>query len=292
LSGLQAAGSFPVEFLEELLGSSLSVPPLGELLGGAKAFSPEEAARVERFLGAVRPWAIPTLLELLATLEDRAARRIVLKVLEAQGGVPGRYLVSHLGDPRWFVVRNAVRLAAISRDPTLVPNLGRLLRHPDARVRREAVRTLEAYGGRAAATALSDALADTDSSVRTLAASALGHLGGPREAELVLKQVEQRDFADRPVGEVEAFLNALARLDPDRAVPVLDRLWRRRRLRSRPLGVRVAALGALALADDPRVEQILREAVRSSEDLIRPAANRALATRVAAVRVAAGREND
>ena len=94
-------------------------------------------------------------------------------------------------DPRWYVVRNAVQLAAGMRDPELVRQLERLRRHPDVRVRREIVRTLDTFGGEAAALqVLAKAVSDEDSSVRTLAARSLGRHGGREYEAVVLAQIE------------------------------------------------------------------------------------------------------
>ena len=67
----------------------------------------------------------------------------------------------------------------------------------------------------------------------------------------MLAHVEGHNFDTRPAEEVEAFLVALAVLAKERAVPVLDRLWRRKRFLARPAPVRLAALQALGAIPPP-----------------------------------------
>jgi len=173
------------------------------------------------------------------------------------------------------VVRNAVQLAAGMREPELVSQLERLRRHPDVRVRREIMRTLDTFGGEAAALqVLAKAVSDEDSSVRTLAARSLGRHGGREYEAVVMAQIETRDFDSRPPDEIEAFLVALADLSKERAVPVLDRLWRRRRFVARPMPVRISALKALGTISGPTSRTALSQAAKSGEGQIRKTALR------------------
>jgi HEAT repeat protein len=154
--------------------------------------------------------------------------------------------------------------------------LERLLRHPDVRVRRETIRTLDTLGGGPAVRVLAKALADQDSSVRTLAVQSLGRQGSHEHEAMVLAQVEGRDFDTRATEEIEAFLVALAVMGKERAVPVLDRLWRRRRLRVRPIAVRLAALNALGAIAASAAQTVLMEAAKSKDAQVKRAATGAL----------------
>jgi HEAT repeat protein len=120
------------------------------------------------------------------------------------------------------------------------------------------------------------ALNDEDSSVRTLAARSLGRHGAREHEATVLAHVESRDFDTRPTEEVEALLGAFARVGGERAVAVLDKLWRRRRFSAHPLPVRLAALQALGAVSSPAAERALKEAMESGEAQLQRTAVRAL----------------
>ncbi|MFH0915845.1 MAG: HEAT repeat domain-containing protein [bacterium] len=276
LQQLEAQGRCPDGFVNLVVEAGVSKKGLGRILAGSGHAPAEEVARIEGFLTTTQRWIYPALLELLAETDDRAVRKSMLAVLGAEGGVPGSHLAPMFQDPRWYVVRNAVQLAAGSRDPGLPGQLERLLRYPDVRVRREVTRTLGTLGGGTALQGLAKALTDEDSSVRTLAVQGLGRQGGREHEATVLARVEDRNFESLPAEEIDAFLVALAVLAQDRAVPVLDRLWRRKRLRARPAPVRLAALHALGAISASAAQSVLMEAAKSGDPQVKRAATRAL----------------
>jgi len=262
-------------FSEAVMATGVSAQALKGLIEGAGQGTTREAARVERLLLAMRSWIIGPLLEVLADTEDRGARKVALDVLQAEGGVPAAHLEPLFLDPRWYVVRNAVQLAAGSRDPEMPVRLGRLGVHGDARVRREVMRTLDTLGSAGGLQVLTRALVDEDPSVRILAVRALGRQGGRDHEVQVLAQIESRDFEGRTAEEMEAFLRAFAALAGDRAVPVLDRLWRRKRLLNRPLALRLAAVSALGSMPSPAADAVLTAAAASTEVQVQRTALRA-----------------
>jgi hypothetical protein len=275
LQRLEVQGRRPAGFVGLVVGGAVTAEHLVGLLEGIGQAPPDEAARIDNFLGTMRRWAIPALLQLLGETDDRAVRKMVLAVLLSDD-VPGQYLWPLMQDSRWYVVRNAVQLAAGSLDPDLAGHLERLLHHPEVRVRREVMRTLDASGGDRDVQALVKALNDEDSSVRTLAARSLGRHGAREHEATVLAHVESRDFDTRPTEEVEALLGAFARVGGERAVAVLDKLWRRRRFSAHPLPVRLAALQALGAVSSPAAERALKEAMESGEAQLQRTAVRAL----------------
>jgi len=174
------------------------------------------------------------------------------------------------------VVRNAVELAAVSRDETLIEDLERLTRHPEVQVRREVMRTLSAIGGAIPARLLARSLSDEDTSVRVLAVSGVARIGGPAHEAMVLAQIKSRDFEARPPDEISAFLSAYAALGGERAVPLLDRLWRSKLFDSHAPSVRIGAVRALGSISGPLAQSALREAAKSGGAQVERAAERAL----------------
>ena len=275
VQGLEARGKCAAGTTARLIAEAVSAAKLADLMQ-AEERTPGQGAEVEELLGLVCSCDSSALLELLTESEDRSLRKTLLDVLQQGAGVPGSKLLPLLGDARWYVARNALHLGALSRDPALIPSVERLLAHKDARVRREAVRTLDALAGPAALVPLTRALADADSGVRTVAArSALRH-GGLEQETAVLCQVKSRNFAGRPAEEVEAMLRTLAELAGERAVPLLTKFWRRRLLHPTPLPVRLAAVSALGAIPNASARKVLTSASRSREQALRQTAKRAL----------------
>ena len=276
LQKLEAAARTTAGLPGVVITQAVTMDTIQSLTTGLGTAPPERVAEVETFLSTIREWTYPAQLELLAESPDRAVRRSLLTIMRKEGGVPAEYLEKWLGDPRWYVARNAAQLAATSRDPNLVAPLERLIRHADPRVRREAAHTLEGFGGSAALAGMTRALDDSDPTMRILAARGIAQLGGTVQEDLVAGIVLGRDFETRSQEEIEAMLLAYARLSKERAVPFLDKFWRRRLLRPRPLESRLAAIQALASIPGDLARQSLLQASKSGDGGIRRAAVRAL----------------
>ncbi len=205
-------------------------------------------------------WITRSLLEILTETTDRTVRKTVLDILGGEGAVPWQDLEPLLGDPRWYVVRNAVQLAAGIGHEELTDHAPRLLAHHDVRVRRETVRALGRLGGRAAFSAFSQALSDTDPSVRILAANAVGRKGGPEQRRSSSPVSKIAAFYSLSGEEMEAFLGAYAELAQEKAIPLLVRSWRKSLLSARPMAFRVAAVLALGRVRAPAAHAALQAA--------------------------------
>ncbi len=269
--GRRSAGS-----ADELLGRAATPERLSGLIAGLQSAPPEIAGRLGRFLQRMRVCAYPTFLEILATSDDRAVRKLVLDLLRVTGGIPTEHLLPFMNDQRWYVVRNAVQLATDSGDVELVGQLERLLHHSDARVRREVIRSLDTFAEKRSMPLLLSALDDEDSPVRILAVRSLGRVGDARQFPLVLGRVESRDFESRPSEEIEAFLLTLALLGGQRAVGTLNKFWKHRMFGTHPMALRLVAIQALGAVRSDEATRALAEAARSNEAPIQRAAARAL----------------
>jgi HEAT repeat protein len=150
------------------------------------------------------------------------------------------------------------------------------LRHADDRVRREVVRTLSGLTGLRASTLLRSALSDSSPAVRTAAAHALGHREDVDALPDLLECVRSPGFTGQTPGEAVGFLEALAGVADDRAVPDLVSLSRDRVLHPTPLDIRLGALHALAGIGTPTAAAALQKVRRSRNRTIRHEAERCL----------------
>jgi HEAT repeat protein len=259
---------------------ALTADKIRRLLQEAGNAPTDRASETKRFLQSVNRWIVPALLEILTETDNRALRKTVLEILGGEGALPWWELEPLLDDPRWYVVRNAVQLAAGAGHAELTYHAERLLRHPDTRVRRELVRALERFSDSTALNGLILALSDPDSSVRTLAAGAVGRKGGSEQEGLLLARIEDRNFPLLSEEEMEAFFGAYAELAGEKAVPLLDRSWRRKVMSSRPAGFRVAAVLALSRVRGPAAHAALQAAAKSGDPPIERAAAQAAQKRL------------
>jgi HEAT repeat protein len=277
LLALEQDGRRPPEFVASVFTEVATSERIATFIGEIDQATPAKLKQAEEVLARMRGWILPTVLELLTESNDRAARKIALDVLDMAGGVPTEHLWPLLRDPRWYVVRNAVTLATGWGHPQLLDRLEPLMRHTDARVRREVMRSADTVPGARPAALFARALNDDDISVRVLAANGLARHGSRVHAHGFETQIESRDFATRPLEEINAILSAYAALGGEATVEVLNRVWRHRVIGTKPLPVRLGALQALGLVGTPSALEALTEASNSGESQIQKAAMRALA---------------
>jgi len=211
----------------------------------------EAAHRLLVTLGAL---TITPLLEVLAEESDMALRKNLVTLISAIAAEYVDELGSRISDPRWYFVRNVVSILGSTHSPDALTYLARVLRHPDARVRRETIRAITGIRSRLAERALIGALADEDGNNVALAARYLGKLCSA-DAVGSLGEVARGDGRGNrePAARIEA-IEALGRIGSPEAEAVLVDLARQRAIvsRNRAREIRSAAEAALGALERAR----------------------------------------
>jgi len=191
---------------EALLGTGEERPALfrtyvrrvleeGVVVDAVIADAADEEPRLASLLEPFGEEGVEALLDLVSDEEDRGRRALLLGALRRI--VPGhpKLVAARLSDERWYVVRNAVSLLGSAGDPSALPRIAEVARHPSPEVRQEVPAALAAAGGAAAVPDLVGLALGPDEEVRRPAVSALGSLVGPEALE-ALGEVALRS-ADR-----------------------------------------------------------------------------------------------
>jgi HEAT repeat protein len=212
-------------------------------------------------------------IEELATAQSRSDRRVYFDALVRLNA--GVHTLTHLlGDPRWYVTRNAADLLGELNATEADVRLADLLAHDDDRVRRAAANALGKLQTPKALAALRRALNDTSLHVRATAAAGLGMRKGHRASDTLVAALE----SERDVEVQIAILMALGRTATPDAV---DRLVKAAEsgsvFKRKPTAYRVAAVQALSDARTHAALSALRALTSDKEDAVRDAATRALA---------------
>ena len=192
---------------------------------------PFDLALLDRLIARLGVAAAEPLLDVLGETDSRQGRRAILDRLLRFGDAVGPPLVARLGDERWYVLRNLLHLAAELPSPPQGLNSGAFRQHPDARVRREAMRLL--FKDPAERTrALCLALADAEPGLRRLALSSAAEEGCPEAAVPLVANlaVDGEEESDLRVGAVRVLvaqggrmaLDALLRLTEIRRRSIFD----------------------------------------------------------------------
>ena len=188
------------------------------------------------------------LIEQLVAADDRSERRVYFDaLLELRAGVPT--LLHMLGDPRWYVARNAAVLLGELGAPAAEQPLSELLHHDDERVRHAATIALMRLGTARSMPAIEQALRDGAPQIRMQAAAILVE----RRTEARVAPLLSALDAEKDDEVKAAFYLALGRLATPEAVERLIAAAQPERglFRRKPTGLRIAAIQALAAAGTP-----------------------------------------
>ena len=235
-----------------------------------------EADVLEPFFRVLPDEALGPLYETLDLLQNERPRRILLAVLTTRARSHPEPFVEFLGvrDPER--VLTTLRILAGTRNPGLVMRYKALLKHPDFRVRREALAAL-AKSGAGATEVLLRALEDPDKRLRVIAAKNLagtGRLAIP----VLLTTIQSKDFDARELTEKRAFYESLAFAGGASVITVFEDALTRKHLfkKTEAEEIRACACEALGWIDVPEARALLEKHANEKSALVRTAAQSAL----------------
>jgi HEAT repeat protein len=215
---------------------------------------------------------VDALVELMTAANSPGERRAYRDALAAcPQAAP---MLGHmLGDPQWFVVRNAAELLGEMGVSEVDGKLVETLSHPDTRVRRAATGALARLGTPRALHALSDMLRDPNPDIRLQAALGLGAAGQRAATVDLLEVLDEEQDADVQ----QAIVTALGKVATVEAVERLRKVAKPGNLfRRKASGLRIAAVNALAEAATQESLDILRGMSNDRDKEVRAAIERAL----------------
>jgi HEAT repeat protein len=173
----------------------------------------------------------------------------------------------------WFVARNAAGLLGEMKNQAAIPDLARLLKHADTRVRIAAAVALGQIGGPSAMARLESMLVDNAPDVRNRALSIV--FAAPDTdplADRMLMAVQEESTIDYQL----EIISALSHVHTPRARQKLIELTAARSRTLDALKIRLAAIGALAAGHRPAADAALKTLTQDEQSLIRERAEAAL----------------
>ncbi len=174
------------------------------------------------FLVQLGSGAAPAICDLLGQVNHMKHRRALCEALAISCKDDVEVLISRLGDPRWYVIRNVVYVLGRIAHQGVERALDRALHHDDVRVRKEAVRALGRIESPTSRAYLISAFRDLDAGVRVQAAMTLASNRDERAAQSILTVIGSAEFAKRDLTERQSFYEALGRSGSDALVPKLE----------------------------------------------------------------------
>ena len=198
----------------------------------------------------MKPTAIPALCTLLGNLERPGHQSLVVNALLELAKDDPEVVARHLADPRPAFVRNLLGIVTRWNDPRLTESVEKLLRSPDAQIKREAIRTLAILSPSGAAIKLIPLMNDQDEGVRLATLRSL--LTGNYTASFTLWEaiVKADAFSERDPAERRNIFHAMRLTCGDEAVPFWITLltewsWTNKKKREDLAMMAIDALGKL-----------------------------------------------
>lgn len=194
---------------------------------------------------------VPALCSLLANLESSAHQSVVVEALATVAKGNADPVVRGLSDKRPAYVRQLLILIGKWNDPRLADPVEKALRHPDAQVRKDALRLLGHLRSSGNGTKFVALLSDPDETVRLIAMKLLS--GGQYTAPFSCWSpfITAEGFQDRSPSEKRAIFQAMRHTAGDEAVPFWQNLlvewsWTNRKKREELAVMAADTLGKLA----------------------------------------------
>lgn len=199
----------------------------------------------------MKPDAVPRLCSLLANLESPTHQAIVSEALSVLAKDQPHPLIKGLIDRRPIYVRNLLAILMKWNDPKFAEPVEKLVRYPDAQVRKEVVRALGLFRPSGNGLKLVSFMDDGEESVRIAALKLL--MSGQYTVAFSswLPILSADEFMDRPMSERRAIFQAIRATCGDDAVPYWEGLltewsWTNRKKKEELAILAAETLGKLA----------------------------------------------
>ncbi|MDF0651684.1 MAG: hypothetical protein CV081_09650 [Nitrospira sp. LK265] len=199
----------------------------------------------------MKPDAVPSLCSLLANVTSPLHQAIVSEALAVLATDHPDPLLRGLSDRRPGYVRNLLLILIKWNNPRFADPVEKLVRYPDAQVRREVVRALGLFRPNGNGTKLVSLSTDEDEGVRFASLKLL--MSGQYTVPFSLWSplLAEERFMDRPISERRAIFQAVRATCGDEAVPYWQGLmtewaWMNRRKKEELAVIGAETLGKLA----------------------------------------------
>ncbi|HXL15514.1 MAG TPA: HEAT repeat domain-containing protein [Methylomirabilota bacterium] len=252
---------------------------LGQFAPILNAHPDLDPALLTNFLVQVGASAAGAICDLLGQVNHMKHRRALCEALAISCKDDVDVLISRLGDPRWYVIRNVVYVLGRIAHQGVERALDRALHHEDVRVRKEAVRALGNIESPTSRAFLVSAFRDPDAGVRVQAALTLAQRRDDRAAQSIWSAISSPEFARRDQAERRVFFEAIGKCGSDSFVPRLNEMLTKGGLfRGANEEERTHSALALAWLGTPKGIEVLNRELQSKRETVRKAVEAALET--------------
>ncbi len=211
--------------MQEALGRMASGDTIQAVIDLIQSAGPEKAIAIQRFMDALGGSARRNLLLALSEENNRSRRRRLFDFIVLLGPAIAPDVIPFLNDPRWYVMRNMIVLLRTVQDRTSLPEVRKLTRHRDLRVKLEAIKSLFALDSTVSVALLENLLNDPDPKLAEIAITLVGNYNIKEGVDPLLRLLAHNDmFGAHRLLRVKA-IRALGELAEPRALDHLVRFF-------------------------------------------------------------------
>jgi hypothetical protein len=225
------------------------------------------------FLLALGPGTVPKLLDIYAEDESPGGRRIMFDLLCNFGQAAVSEAQKRLHDPRPYYIRNLIMLIRWAGNKAAVPHIKPLLRHPDPKVRMEAVAALLRFKDPEAVPLLRESLRSKDPDIASQAVFLAGQYRVAGVTDDIVSLLKKVVLFETNYAVNEEIIKALGEIGDPCAVPELEKLARASwTLHPQSLSrMKIALFESLARYPKESIAGLLKIGERTDDDRIKRA---------------------
>ncbi len=237
-----------------------------------------DTAEIRQYLLYLGKHLIPNMIQMLGELEDRKQRRLLCEILAEMGKQDIDVFSVTMNDNQWYLVRNIVMILGMTKDPAALKYLEQGLRHPELRVRREAVKAIVGIQSNETKRLFLSALNDDDLTVRITALKALRRFKDPALFQVLKEKVSREELKKKSFEEKKEIIETLAVLGGENAFPLVSNLFKKKGLieKAEITEIRASAAYGLGLIGIPQALSLLEKETGSRKSILREACLKAL----------------
>ena len=232
------------------------------------------------FLLHIKHHTVPSLCLLLANIESKSHREVILEALTIVAKDNLDPIVRGLSDRRDPYVQDLLVLVARLKDEKFIAPLEKLMRHKNVQIKKEVLKLLGTLSPGGSGRKIMAYLMDGESAIRLTALSVLTNGNYTATFDEWAPIVNEKGFLDRPLIEKRGVFKAMRLMIGDGAVPywqqvVVDSSWFNRKKKDE---LALLAVGTLKVLASPAATQVLEEGARGKNKAVQKACAAALSS--------------
>ncbi|NLC71737.1 MAG: HEAT repeat domain-containing protein [Desulfuromonadaceae bacterium] len=221
LSALKEGTPENIPYYRDMLNQFFSPEFISEVLETLSTWGKENLEDIRYLIRKNGVHFLTPLLMRLAEEPNRFLRSFIIEELIVTGRKVGpEPFVSHLGDKRWYFVRNMVTILRSLGDPSVLGDLRRVVGHPHAKVRREYIQALLQFRDPMADTLLLQDIRGQDEERKLCAIALAGFSSSPEIRENLLSSLQNKGFSDSEMEMKKLTIRSLAGMGHAESLPM------------------------------------------------------------------------